>query len=175
MFFLHIHEIYNPSSISYNEMSDKRNLSHLQTALQRSGKSIIVEDFNLHYSFWIESFYLRQHLLIDDLLNITENASATLTLLRDIITRNYQRAKIIINLIFATNEIIERLIYCEVNEKIENELNHLFIKTVLNLKTQEEFKRSSQCNWKTIDWEKFRNVLREHISKSLSEEESMSR
>ena len=47
---LHIHGIFNPPPASHNEVGDKGNLLHLQTALQRGGESIIEGDFNLHHS-----------------------------------------------------------------------------------------------------------------------------
>lgn len=143
---LHVHGVYNPPPTSHNETRDKGNLPYLQTALRRGGESIIVGDFNLHHPSWAGPSYPRQHQLADDLLDITGNANAMLALLRGTITRNYQEAKTTIDLAFATNEVTERLIYCGVDEEIENESDHLPIRTVLDLKTQEEPERPPRRN-----------------------------
>ncbi len=36
------------------------------------------------------------------------------------ITRNYQRFQTIINLIFMTNDIMNQLIWCEIDEEMKN-------------------------------------------------------
>jgi len=76
-------------------------------------KSVIIKDFNLHYFLKASLLYFRQHLLFNDLLNIMRFINVTLTLLRDIITRNYYELRITINLLFITRETTNRLIYCD--------------------------------------------------------------
>ncbi len=58
----------------------------------------------------------------------------TFALSRNTITRNYQETQIIINLFFIIKELLNRLIYCDINQEIKNSSNYLLIKTILNLK-----------------------------------------
>ncbi len=46
---------------------------------------------------------------------------------QDMITRNYQKSQTTINLIFTTNDIMNQLIWCEINEEMKNFSNHLLI------------------------------------------------
>ena len=47
---MNIHEMYNSSSVNYNEVSSKENLFVLKQTLRMSSESVIMNDFNLHYS-----------------------------------------------------------------------------------------------------------------------------
>jgi len=62
--------------------------------------------------------------LLNDLIEIITNVNASLTLSQDIITRNYQKSQMTINLIFTTNDIMNQLIRCEINEEMKNFSNH---------------------------------------------------
>jgi len=48
---INIHEMYNSLSRSYNEAHNKRNLLLIKRAMVMLEKSVIVDDFNLHYLF----------------------------------------------------------------------------------------------------------------------------
>ncbi len=72
-----------------------------------------------------------------------------------------------INLIFTIKNIINRLIWCEINEEMKNFSDHLLIQTVINLKVCKESTWRLHCNWKTINEEKFINTLKEQMSESL--------
>ena len=92
----------------------------------------------------------------------------TLSLFQNIVIKNYQNFKIIIDLLFATAEIVDRLISCEIIYKMKSSFNHLFIDTIFNLKTQKKSKRRFKRNWKALNEKKFKNVIWKHLSKSLS-------
>ena len=77
----------------------------------------------------------------NDLLIIMRIIDVTLLLFRNIIIKNYQNFKIIINLSFAIAEIVDKLITCEMIHEIKNSFDHLFIDTIFNLKTQKELKQ----------------------------------
>jgi len=66
------------------------------------------------------------------------NIDASLTLFQDIIMKDYQESQMIIDLIFMTKSIINRLIQCEINEEMKNFSDHLLIQTVINLKVCKE-------------------------------------
>ena len=86
---MNIHDVYNSSSASHNEISEKRNFFALKQALRMQNESVIVNNFNLHHSVWEGSSYLRQHLLSDDLLIMMCIVDVTLSLSRSIVTKNY--------------------------------------------------------------------------------------
>jgi len=101
-------------------------------------ESILVKDFNLHHFTWRESFYSRQHLLLNELIKIITNINASLALSWDIITRNYQESQMIINLIFMTDNIMNQLIQCKINEEMKNFSNHLSIQIIINFRVCKE-------------------------------------
>ena len=69
-----------------------------------------------------------------------------LSLLKSTIIKDYQKLKIIINLFFATQKIVDKFISCEVIHKMKNSFDHLFIDTIFDLKTQEKSKRRFKRN-----------------------------
>ena len=63
-----------------------------------------------------------------------------LLLIKNTIIKNYQKSKIIINLFFTTQKIIDKFIFCEIIYKMKNSFNHLIIDIIFNLKTQKKLK-----------------------------------
>jgi len=86
---IHIHEAYNLSLRDHKIIHEKENLSNIEKMLHMLKESILVEDFNLHHFTLEESFYSRQHLLSNELIEMIININASLALFQDIITRNY--------------------------------------------------------------------------------------
>ncbi len=89
---IHIHEAYNSSLRDHKIIHEKENLSDIEKMLHMSRESILVKDFNLHHFTWEESFYSKQHLLLNELIKMITNIDALLTLSQDTITRNYQES-----------------------------------------------------------------------------------
>ena len=164
---IHIHEAYNLSLKDHKVIHEKESLSNIEKMLHMLKERILVEDFNLHHLTWEESFYSKQHLLSNDLIEMITNVDALLMLFQDMITRNYQKFQMIINLIFTTNDIMNRLIRCKINKEMKNFLNHLLIQTIINFRVCEKSARKSRCNWKIMNEEKFINTLKEQMLKSL--------
>ena len=107
-------------------------------------------------------------MLSNDLLIMMRIVDVTLSLSRNIVTRNYQNFKIIIDLSFATTKIVDRFISCDVIHELKNSFDHLLIDTIFDLKAQKKLKRRFKCNWKVLNEKKFKNVIWKHLSKSLS-------
>ncbi len=164
---IHIHEAYNSSLRNHKIIHEKENLSNIKKTLHMSKESILIKDFNLHHFIWEESFYSRQHLLLNKLTKIITNINASLALSQDIITRNYQEFQMIINLIFMTDNIMNQLIWCKINKEMKNFLNHLLIQTIIDFRVCKKSAWKSRYNWKTINEEKFINILKEQMLKSL--------
>ncbi len=164
---IHIHEAYNSSLRDHEVIHEKESLSNIEKMLHMLKECVLVKDFNLHHLTWEKSFYSRQHLLSNDLIEMIINVNALLMLSWNMITRDYQRSQTTIDLIFTTNDIMNQLIRCEINEKMKNFSDHLSIQTIINLRVCKESARKSRCNWKTMNEEKFINILKEQMSKSL--------
>ena len=131
-------------------------------------ENIIMNNFNLHHFIWKKSLYSRQHLLSNDLLIIMRIIDVPLLLFQNIIIKNYQDFKIIINLLIATAEIVDKLIFYNVIYKMKNSFDYLFIDTIFNLKTQKKSKQWFKRNWKVLNKKKFKNIIWKHLLKSLS-------
>ncbi len=77
---IHIHEAYNLSLRDHKIIHEKESLSDIEKTLHMSKECILVKDFNLHYLIWEESFYSKQHLLSNNLIEMIINVNASLTL-----------------------------------------------------------------------------------------------
>ncbi len=77
---IYIHEAYNSSFKDHKIIHEKENFSNIKKMLHMSKESILVEDFNLHHFTWEELFYLKQHLLLNELIKMIINIDASLTL-----------------------------------------------------------------------------------------------
>ncbi len=158
---IHIHEAYNLSLRNHEVIHEKESLSDIEKTLHMSKECVLVKDFNLHHFTWEKSFYSRQHLLSNDLIEMIINVDASLTLSQNTITRNYQKFQMTINLIFTTNDIMNQLIWCEIDEEMKNFSDHLLIQTIINFKVCKKSAQKSRHNWKTMNEEKFINTLKE--------------
>ncbi len=86
---IHIHEAYNSSLRDHEVIHEKESLSDIEKMLHMLRECVLVKDFNLHHFTWEESFYSRQHLLSNDLIEMITNVNALLMLFQNMITRNY--------------------------------------------------------------------------------------
>ena len=81
--------------------------------------------------------------------------------------KDYQEFQTTINLIFTTDDIMNQLIWCEINEEMKNFSDHLLIQTIINLKVCKKSAWKLRCNWKTMNEKKIINILKEQMLKSL--------
>ena len=167
-YLMNIHDVYNPPSINHNEILKKKNFFALKQTLRMQNENVIINNFNLHHFVWKEFSYSKQHLLSNDLLIMMRIIDVTLSLSRNIVTKNYQDFKIIIDLSFVTTKIVDKLISCDVIHELKNSFDHLLIDTIFDLRTQKKSKRRFKRNWKVLNEKKFKNVIWKHLSKSLS-------
>ena len=54
---MNIHDIYNSSSVSHNEISKKKSFFALKQTLRMQNENVIINDFNLHHSVWEKFSY----------------------------------------------------------------------------------------------------------------------
>ncbi len=82
----------------------------------------------------------------NDLIEMITNVNALLMLSQDMITRNYQRFQMTIDLIFTTDDIMNQLIQCEINEEMKKISDHLLIQTIIDFRVCKKSARKSRCN-----------------------------
>ena len=71
---IHIHNVYNPSPISYSSIDSPSTLAKVKRQLIAETNHILLGDFNLHHPLWNHS----QHAELEQLLNIIEEANLLL-------------------------------------------------------------------------------------------------
>ena len=99
-------------------------------------------------------------------------ANATLTLLENIIIKDYHEKRTTINLFFTTNILINRLIRCDINRSIKNSSNHLFVEICVKFRLVEKSTRRFRRDEKLMNLEKFEQYFETYLSKSLSKVKS---
>jgi hypothetical protein len=104
MKMIRIHNVYNSSLISYTSKNNSFTLSKIMKFIVETfdDHHILLKNFNLHHSFWSDSFRSTQHVATDDLLDIMQNRNLTLILSKDSITWKTRNSISIINLTFMT-------------------------------------------------------------------------
>ena len=70
----------------------------------------------------------------------------TLLLFQNIMIKNYQNFKIIINLLFATIKTVDKLIFYDMIHEMKKSFNYLFIDTILDFKTHKNSKQRFERN-----------------------------
>ena len=114
---IHIHNVYNLSSASYVFTDSSFMLSMIKRQLQTDVKHVLMKNFNLHHSLWCDSSRLTQHATTSQLLDLIETANLDLTLSQSMITWQTKNATSIIDLMFMSKYLREKLIHCEIKLK----------------------------------------------------------
>lgn len=73
-----IHNVYNPSSVTYASMDSPSTLSKLEQALGKARDHVLVGDFNLHHPQWNNLGPFTYHLAADALISITQQKDMSL-------------------------------------------------------------------------------------------------
>ena len=128
--------MYNSSSVFYTSRDSSSSLAVLEQVLQADSKHIVLEDFNLHHLLWAGVARPTQHTAADQLLDIADAVQFTLCLPQGMIIWEARNTSSIINLIFATSELHQRLQSCFSASELNQFSDHLSVKTVFNFKTQ---------------------------------------
>jgi hypothetical protein len=61
---IHIHNVYNASSISYSSNELLSSLKTMKRLLNDDAKHVLLKNFNLHHSLWSDSIHLTQHVAV---------------------------------------------------------------------------------------------------------------
>ena len=80
MKWIHIHNIYNSSSVLYASIDSSFTLSTAKNQLQIDVKHVFLKNFNLHHSIWNDPTRPTQHVAVYQLLRIVIKTKLNLAL-----------------------------------------------------------------------------------------------
>ena len=157
---IHIHNVYNPSPLSYGSIDSPFILSVIKEQLNAEAHHILLENFNLHHPFWNDPLKSTYHAMADQLLEIINDKNLSLTLLKGTVTWEARDSFSTIDLVFMSEYLAERLEHCKSKPELNQSLNHISISThiFLESKPQVNVKRRA---WKLLDLEKLRKTKRQ--------------
>ena len=115
---LTIHNIYNPSE-SYSSRKEG-SLTSVRRMLSAGSPQICLGDFNLHHPYWSGPARPTQHRAADTLIDLMESANMTLTIPPGTITWEARDAYSTIDLVFASEELINQVIRCETRRDLDH-------------------------------------------------------
>ena len=114
---IHIHNVYNSLLELYVFIDNLFMLSMIECQLQIDAKHVLMKIFNLHHLFWCDSLRFTQHAATNQLLNLIETTNLNLILSQNMITWQAKNTMSIIDLIFMSKYLHEKLIHCEIKSK----------------------------------------------------------
>ena len=156
---IHIHNIYNPSPLSISATDSPSTLPAALRQLNGPGEHILLGDFNLHHPHWGGARVRGQHEASEQLLDIIESKNLSLTLPRGTVTWEARNSFSTIDLVFMTEDLVERLEHCITVPELNQDSDHVPISTRLRL-TCEPLTPPRRRAWKLLDMNKLREVER---------------
>ena len=118
---------------------------------------ILLNDLNLHYSLWNKSSKFTQHVITNQLIDIINKANMKLILSQKTIIWKVKNFQSIIDFIFMSNKLINKIKHCKTKSKINQSFDHIsiFTKLFLGILTTSIIFRKL---WKSINVEKIREM-----------------
>ena len=133
---IHIHNIYNPSPVSYTLLDSPLTIPTAKAMVNAEGKHILLGDFNLHHPYWSGPSRPTQHVAADQLLELLEEKNFSLTLPRGTITWEARSSYSTIDLVFMTDGLVKHFEHCKSREDIRQSSDHIPISTRLRLSSK---------------------------------------
>ena len=120
----YIHNVYNPPRSSDHRTSC---LPHLRTALSayQEEEQIILGDFNLHHELWGGLTVRERDPESDDLIGLVEDFQLGSLLPTGTITYDDKNAQSCIDLCYGTQDLVDRVITCNVDPSMDHNSDHL--------------------------------------------------
>ena len=150
--------LYNPSPASYS-------LSIIMIArnmLATSDEHILLGDFNLHHPYWSGTTCMTQHAQADQLIDVLNDAVLVLKLFRGIITWKARGSTSIIDLMFRSENMANRLKRCKSRADLSQSSNYIPISTRLHLEFEPAIITRRRA-WKLIDMNMAKSMARAHF------------
>jgi hypothetical protein len=153
---IHIHNIYNPSPLSYSSTESPSVLPEVRRHLTGcEGHQILLGDFNLHHPLWNGPTRLTQHAAADQWLDLAEDLDLSLTLPAGTITWEARNVQSTIDLTFMTGPLADRVIHCNTRPDLNQSSDHIPILTSLTLNSEANIIPPRRA-WKSMNWERIR-------------------
>ena len=156
---IHIHNVYNFLLILYASIDNSFPLSMIQNQLQVDVKHVFLKNFNLHHSIWSDPARPIKHVAANQLLRIVMKTKLNFILSQNIIMWQMKEFMFIIDLIFISNYLKQKLKHCEIKPKWNQFFNYVSVSTRIFLNSEKTEKRRIQT-WKNIDTKKLKNLLK---------------
>ena len=99
---IHIHNVYNPSPISYSSTNSPLTIPEAQYSLESDGEHILLGDFNLHHLYCSSPSQPTQHVAANQLLNLVPEKKLLLTLPKGTVTWEARGSYSTIDFVFMT-------------------------------------------------------------------------
>ena len=165
---INIHDVYNPSPISYNSINSPTTLETARRGLSAEGEHILLGDFNLHHPYWCAPTRVTQHAMADRLIDIVEEKAMNLTLPAGTVTWQKPNSFSTIDLTFMIQFLQDRLIHCMDRPEMNQTSDHIPISTKLFLGV-ESVPTVMRRAWKSIDMEKLKLLERNALDARFPE------
>lgn len=152
-----IYNVYNPGQHTEGRRSS---LIDLRSALaaQPQGESIILGDFNLHHPAWGGPNVLHPEREAEDLLDLTQQFQLNNLLPVGTVTYDTNHAQTCIDQCYATQQVTDWTIRCDIDTDLDHDSDHLPITTIINVPTTKPAV-ADQRNWRLTDAKLLRQTL----------------
>ena len=124
---LQLINIYNSCSLFIIFTEESFTISHLNELIKDDYEQLIVENFNLHHSYWEDKRCFTHHTVMNALLDIIMNARLKLLLESDTITKKIHNQLTTINLVFNSEKIQFMIHKCKMRINLHQKSDHLSI------------------------------------------------
>lgn len=101
----HVQGVYNPSPVSYLSINGSSTILEMGRSLNTEG------DFNLHHPYWSGPSTSTWHAAADSLLELVEEKELSLTLIRGTVSWESRSNCSIIEIVFMSDSVAERLVH----------------------------------------------------------------
>lgn len=151
---IHVINTYNPPPLSHSS-KELGTLKHLPDLLSKTGRHILVGDFNLHHPRWGGLTVLSHHKLAEDLIEILGNKDMELVLPEGTITWSNRGSQSTLDLVFLSKELEGLVATCQPACELEASSDHIPISTQLIVQASSEDEVKPCPQWKKADWDEF--------------------
>ncbi len=171
---VHIHNVYNASSISYSLNELLSSLKTTKRLLNDDAEHVLLKDFNLHHSLWLDSIRFTQHVAVDQLIELFNTTHMQFCLSQSIIIWKAKNSINTIDLIFMTSRLQACVTHCESRFDLNQFSDHISVFTIFTLKMKQTSITKKRV-WKRLDYDKFCAHLLLFVVSSASRSEKRNR
>ena len=156
-----VHNVYNPSPVSYTSVDSPTTIPKLGEALESEGEHVVVGDFNLHHPQWNNPGRTTYHAAADTLLEMVGEKAMELGLPEGSVTWQNRGSESAIDLVFLTEGAHNAMAKCGVREDLDMGSDHMPIVTELEWTWGERQIRQKRA-WKRVETKATGEEIRNH-------------